>query len=62
MRDVTVNLKRRTRAGTTSQPSTPGSQFQIEVPPHLARELGLCFFTPPSTRVIRCDRPVQTNV
>ena len=34
------------------------SHFEIEVPPHLARELGIAAITPLRSRIIQCDRPL----
>jgi hypothetical protein len=49
MTENTVCIKRRSTAGSTSS-------FVIEVPPHLAKDLGLCVLTPLTSRTIECRR------
>ena len=50
--------------GTPATPTTPGtpatsehSEFDIEVPAHLAQDFGLTVLRPTSARIIRCWRP-----
>lgn len=57
MTEQTVCLRAKRTPGKGSRP-TRGGTFQIEVPAHLARDLGL---TSKNQRVIRCDRPLQLS-
>ncbi len=58
MNEATVSLRRPgARAVTSSEREVAASGFQIEVPPHLARELGLTVLVPLNSKIIRCDRP-----
>lgn len=58
MSDRTVCLRRKQRGGDASLSRSAVRGFEIEVPPHLARDLGLTVTTPLRSRVIHCDRPL----
>lgn len=58
--ESTVCLRRSTesRSGAARQVTT---HFEIEVPPHLAREFGVSVVTPLRSRIIQCARPLETS-
>ncbi len=55
--ESTVCLRRTTqsRAGAAREAT---SHFEIEIPPHLAREFGVSAVTPLRSRIIQCTRPL----
>jgi hypothetical protein len=52
--DCTVCLRKPSNRPVSPTRVAETSEFQIEVPPRLARELGLSVLTPLQSRVIRC--------
>jgi hypothetical protein len=52
MRDATVSLR-----GWALRRRKKTNGFQIEVPPHLAVELGVCVLRPFAPKIIDCERP-----